>query len=500
MDARSRTEHAADSERRSPKRGDLGHRPEWVADAVFYQIFPDRFARSARVPKPAGLESWDSPPTRHGYKGGDLLGVVEHLDWLEELGINALYLNPIFQSASNHRYHAYDYCRVDPMLGGDEAFDELLTAAHRRGMRVVLDGVFNHTGRGFFPFHDVLENGTDSPYFDWFTIHGTPVNPYDLSRPPGYEAWWRLHALPKLNTANPAVREYLMGVAEHWIRRGADGWRLDVPEEISTVGFWEEFRTRVRALNPDAYLVGEIWHAAPEWTVGGDRFDGVMNYVLTEAVLRFAAGPHIDAEVVAPVNLTLQPPLDAGGYREAVARLLAAYPEEVRPGNLNLLGSHDTARVLSMVGGDAPSVVLAAMLLFASPGAPCIFYGDEIGLTGRHDPGARVAFPWDRPELWNRPLLESFRELVALRRSLAPLRRGGYRHLWADGPVYVFARDLADQHVVAALNVGDAQQQVDIPTPGPTVDRRWGQAWAEAAGEVWRVVLPARAAGVWVAG
>ena len=193
-------------------------------------------------------------------------------------------------------------------------------------MRVVLDGVFNHTGRGFFPFHDVLENGAESPYLDWFTIYGTPINAYDLSRPPDYDAWWRLHALPKLNTANPVVREYLMQVAEHWIRRGADGWRLDVPEEITTAGFWEEFRARVRAVSPEAYLVGEIWHAAPQWIATGERFDGVMNYVLTEAVLRFAGADHIDAEVIGPVNLTLRPPLDAVGYREAIERLLGRLP------------------------------------------------------------------------------------------------------------------------------------------------------------------------------
>jgi len=474
--------------------------PGWVADAVFYQIFPDRFARSERVPKLAGLEPWDSPPTRHGYKGGDLLGVVEHLDWLEDLGVNALYLNPIFQSASNHRYHAYDYYRVDPMLGGNEAFDELLTAAHARGMRVVLDGVFNHTGRGFFPFHDVLENGTDSPYFDWFTIHGTPVNAYDLSRPPGYEAWWRLHALPKLNTDNPAVREYLMGVAEHWIRRGADGWRLDVPEEISTPGFWEEFRSRVRAANPEAYLVGEIWHPAPDWTAHGDRFDGVMNYALTEAVLRFAAGPHISSEVVAPVNLTLAPPLDAAGFQNAVEHLLAAYPDETHRGNLNLLGSHDTPRVLSMAGEDTRSVVLAAVLLFTFPGASCIFYGDEIGLSGHHDPGARVAFPWNHPDTWNRDLLEAFRGLVGLRRSLASLGRGSYRPLAAEGLVYAFARDLEDEHVVGVVNVGSDDARIEVPSAGRVVtERRWGDGEAEAAGEAWRMAVPARSAGIWLA-
>ena len=472
--------------------------PAWITDAVFYQIFPDRFARSERVPKAARLEAWDTAPTRHGYKGGDLLGVVEHLGWLEELGVNALYLNPIFQSASNHRYHAYDYCRVDPMLGGNQAFDELIEAAHRRGMRVVLDGVFNHTGRGFFPFHDVLENGADSPYVDWFTIYGTPVNAYDLNRPPGYEAWWHMHALPKLNAANPAVREYLMGVAEHWIRRGADGWRLDVPEEITSPGFWEEFRARVRAVNPEAYLVGEIWHPAPEWTAGGDRFDGVMNYALTEAVLRFAAGSHIDPQVVAPVNLTLQPPLDAPGYRAAVERLLAAYPEEAHRGNLNLLGSHDTARVLSMVGEDADSVVLAAALVFCFPGAPCIFYGDEIGLGGHHDPGARAGFPWARPDSWNGRLLEAFRGLTALRRAHAALRRGAYRHLHAEGSVYACGRDLEGEHLVVALNAGHQGAGLGFPMAGEVTERLWGSGQARLQGGAWQGELPGRAAGVWL--
>ena len=477
--------------------------PDWVADAVFYQIYPDRFARSARVPKLPHLEAWDSPPTRHGYKGGDLLGVVEHLGWLEDLGVSALYLNPIFQSASNHRYHAYDYLRVDPMLGGNEAFDALIAAAHARGMRVVLDGVFNHTGRGFFPFHDLLENGADSPYLDWFIVYGTPINAYDLTRPPGYEAWWRLHALPKLNTANPAVREYLMGVAEHWIRRGADGWRLDVPEEITTPGFWEEFRSRVRAANPEAYLVGEIWHAAPEWTAHGDRFDGVMNYVLTEAVLRFAAWGRIDSHVAAPVNLTLQPGLDAAGYRSAIDRLLGTYPPAARRGNLNLLGSHDTPRVLSTVGEDRESVMLSAALLFTFDGAPCIYYGDEVGMTGHHDPGARGAFPWERPDSWDRRLLEEFRSLAALRREHPALRRGAYRHLAAEGLLYAFCREGDGECLVVAVNAGE-QSAAAVVGPPPTGSARavlcWGRGEAVWGDGGWRVSVPGRAAGVWALG
>ena len=184
--------------------------PAWVRDAVFYQIFPDRFAKSAALEKPQGLEPWADPPTFNGYKGGDLLGICESLDWLTDLGINAIYLNPIFQSGANHRYHTHDYLLVDPLLGGNEAFDTLLSRCHQRGIRVMLDGVFNHASRGFFYFHDVLENGPSSPWADWFVIHDWPLHPYDADKPANYEAWWGLKALPKFNTDNPQVREYLM--------------------------------------------------------------------------------------------------------------------------------------------------------------------------------------------------------------------------------------------------------------------------------------------------
>ena len=283
--------------------------PAWVSDAVFYQIFPDQFARSDRVAKPGPLETWDSPPTTYGFKGGDLLGIVDHLDYIADLGVNALYLTPIFASASNHRYHTYDYYSVDPLLGGDAALRELLDACHARGMRVVLDGVFNHSGRGFWPFHHVLENGLDSPYVDWFYIDrqglaaGRPLRPYPGPRDSGrlgYEAWWGLPALPKLNVGNPRMREHLMGAVEHWLKFGIDGWRLDVAEEIGA-DFWREFRKRVRAINPDAYIVAEIWHEKPEWTAG-DTFDALMNYPVTEALLSFTAAHTIDKELVTRHN------------------------------------------------------------------------------------------------------------------------------------------------------------------------------------------------------
>ena len=295
--------------------------PDWVRHAVFYQIFPDRFAKSERVFKPAHLQDWGADPTRHAFQGGDLLGIVEHLDYLVELGVNALYLNPVFVSGANHRYHTDDYYQVDPLLGGNDALDEMIAACHERGIRVVLDGVFNHVGRGFHQFHNIVENGAESPYLDWFTIDKLPLNPYGKG-PAGYLGWYNLKPLPRLNTDNPVVREFIMQVAEHWLSKGIDGWRLDVPAEITADGFWEEFRDRVRAINPDAYIVGEIWEDSTEYIVGGTRFDATMNYLLTVEALSFAAGKHIDPRHVVPnpayatvAPIDAEPPMRAASTR-----------------------------------------------------------------------------------------------------------------------------------------------------------------------------------------
>ncbi len=470
--------------------------PDWVADAIFYQIFPDRFACSQGVPKPGNLESWDSPATRHGYKGGDLLGIVEHLDWLTDLGVNAIYLNPIFQSASNHRYHTHDYYRVDPLLGGNEAFDVLVAAAHDRGLRVIIDGVFNHASRGFLQFNDILENGAASAWRDWFTVFRYPPNAYDLSRPPDYAAWWGLHALPEFNTENLEVREFIMRVAEHWIERGADGWRLDVPANIKTQGFWEEFRVRVKAVNPEAYLVGEIWVTDPQWTSDRGRFDGVMNYALLSAILRFVAAGRIDGDHASRIPLDFDPH-DAHGYEAAIAYLLAAYSKATTRANLNLLGSHDTPRLLSLVGGHRSAVKLAATLLFTFPGAPCVYYGDEIGMAGGHDPGCREGFPWGREDEWDHELLETFRSLMALRHREPALRHGGYRHFHAYGGFYAFAREHGSDCLLVAVNAGDEAAGFTTRLPGTRTEPLWGEGQASLVDGCVHVDLPARSAGVW---
>ncbi|MCW5852359.1 MAG: glycoside hydrolase family 13 protein, partial [Anaerolineae bacterium] len=326
--------------------------PEWVKDAVFYQIFPDRFAKSDRVLKPHHLYPWDAEPPEEGYQGGDLLGIVEHLDYLQDLGITAIYMTPIFQSATNHRYHTHDYEKVDPMLGGNEALRELVREAHRRDMRVVLDGVFNHASRGFFQFSDILENGPHSAWLDWFTVEGWPLSAYDGSQPANYVGWVGNRALPKLNTDNPQVREYIMRIAEFWLREyDIDGWRLDVPFEIKTPGFWAEFRQRVKAVKPDAYIVGEVWLDAREW-LQGDQFDAVMNYLFTEAVISFTAGEHMAVPQLLGRSYAPYPPTDAAQFSQRVQQVLGLYDWQINLVQLNLLDSHDTSRLLSIARGD----------------------------------------------------------------------------------------------------------------------------------------------------
>ena len=451
--------------------------PAWVRDAVFYQIFPDRFASSGRVPKPGVLEPWDAAPTRHGFKGGDLLGIVEHLDDLVDLGITAIYLTPIFQSASNHRYHTYDYFHVDPLLGGDAALRELVDAVHARNMRIVLDGVFNHTGRGFWPFHHIVENGADSPYRDWFHLDPAvregrrSVNPYPPVEPAsfgtlGYEAWWDLPALPKLDTDHPAVREYLFSVAEHWLRFGIDGWRLDVPQEISDPGFWATFRERCRAVRPDAYLVGEIWELAPAW-VGDAGFDALMDYPLGEAILGYAGGSRLDLAMVASHREYRQylRPLDGPAFAGRLQELLTAYDPDVVAVQLNLLGSHDTPRALSILGEDRAGLRLATLLQCLVPGAPCIYYGDEIGLIGGIDPANRGSMPWDRAR-WDEGIRSFVRSVIALRHREPVLRHGSTRVVGAVGGAVAVERRGAGAWYLVTTNAGDGPADLEVALEG----------------------------------
>ncbi len=429
--------------------------PDWVKHAVFYQIFPDRFARSKqprkRLLQEARWEDWDSMPTLQGYKGGDLWGIMEDLDYIQNLGINAIYFTPIFQSASNHRYHTHDYYRVDPMLGGNEAFKELLDAAHQRNIKVVLDGVFNHSSRGFFFFHDVLENGPHSPWVNWFKIEGWPLSPYNGDFPANYVGWGGNRALPEFNHDNPEVREYIMEIAEYWIKFGIDGWRLDVPFEVKTPGFWQEFRDRVKAVNPEAYIVGEVWGDSREW-LDGTQFDGVMNYLFAGPTIAFAAGDRVVLEQVQSRDYQPYPPLFAAEYATKIQEVLQLYPWEIQLTQLNLLASHDTARLMTIAGGDIGSIELSTLLLLTFPGAPSIYYGDEVGLPGAIDPDSRRGFPLESN--WNQEIFNTHRQLIALRQNYPALRTGDYQVLHAQGQIYIFARTLGKEELIIAVNAG----------------------------------------------
>ena len=420
--------------------------PYWVEDAIFYQIFPDRFANGDPAHVLPGTKGWDELPTITGFHGGDLRGVIEKFDYLLDLGINALYFNPIFQATSNHRYNTTDYFKIDQKLGDLRDFRALLDLAHSNQVKVVLDGVFNHCGRGFFAFNDLLENQEASLYKDWFYIKNFPVRGYAGSQADDFQAWWGYRSLPKLNTGTKAVRRYIMDIARYWIEQGADGWRLDVPNEIDDDDFWAEFRQVVKAANPDAYLVGEIWDGNPRW-VGEKSFDGLMNYPLRDALLPWLNGKSKPSQ-----------------FGAAIDKILNLYPRENVYAMYLPLGSHDTERLWTMLGGDIARVKLALLFQFAFPGAPAIYYGDEIGLEGGKDPGCRRTFPWE-PGRWRLELRQWVKKLVQLRKSLPVLRRGDYQQIWLNDArgCYVFGRRLGDQRVMVALNVSQTKRNLHLP-------------------------------------
>ena len=367
----------------------------WTDTTVMYQIFPERFANGMGE-KPYITAPWDARPTPRMYLGGDLPGVTQHLDYLSDLGVNCLYFTPIHPSPTNHKYSIVDYYDVDAGFGGQAAFRELVQAAHARGMRVLLDGVFNHCSEYHPFFEDVKRCGNASPYYDFFLLDGD----FPSREKGNYRTFGFSSDMPKLNTGNPAVIDYFCGVGAWWIREfGIDGWRLDVMDEISD-DFLRAFRKAVKAANPDALILGEAWHDPRAW-LAGDELDGVMNYGLTKALIDYL----VDGALTA---------------RQAASRLTRLFFRTTSISArmmMNLLDSHDTDRFLTLLRGDRQRLKLALCLLFFFPGMPCVYYGDEIGMTGGYDPDCRKGFIWDETA-WDAEL----RRHVQL---LARLKTGG---------------------------------------------------------------------------
>ncbi len=451
--------------------------PEWLKEAVFYQIFPDRFANGNPANDPPGVAPWGSTPTRDNFCGGDLQGIIDHLPYLESLGVNALYLTPIFQARSNHKYDTCDYRAIDPAFGDLAVLQHLVDLCHERGMHVVLDAVFNHCGDGFWAFTDLVQKGEASPYRDWFFTTGFPIQ----AEPPNYQTCGGASILPKLNLENPQVREYLFAAARYWMDQARiDGWRLDVPWK-APLSFWREFRSLVKQLNPQAYIAGEVWRDPEPW-LAGDTCDGIMNYPLREAILDYCVRDTMDAE----------------DFNHVTTRLLEMYGEAAAS-QLNLIGSHDTARLLTLCQGDIDRAILAAVAQFTAVGIPMIYYGDEIGLQGENDPGCRACMPWDETA-WNQSLREIYQVLIRARKEHPALRIGGLKPIWVFNGVYVYLRCWEEDQVIIILNPRQARANVAIPLDGQiTLENDWwdllsGTRFTVSDRGLWIKDIPAKSA------
>lgn len=436
--------------------------PAWVKDAVFYQIFPERFANGDKSNDPEEVLPWGGEPAPDNYFGGDLQGVIDRADHLEELGINAIYFTPIFEATTNHKYDTKDYMKVDPHFGTNEKLKELVEACHKRGIRVLLDAVFNHCGYSFPPYVDVLEKGEQSVYKDWFHVREFPLRVVEGI--PTFDTFAFTPMMPKLNTENPEVKQYLLDVARYWIEEvGIDGWRLDVANEVDHQ-FWREFRQTVKAVNPDAYILGEMFHEGMMW-LQGDQFDAVMNYPFTYAMHDFFAERCIDGVQ----------------FAQAIEHQLASYPQQANEVMFNLLDSHDTARLLTLCGNDKRRMKLAALFQLTFLGTPCIYYGDEVGLDGENDPGCRKCMEWDK-EKQDQELLDYYKRMIKLRHEHAALRTGSFRFLYAKEQDQVIAYERADEEeqFVIVVNNGTRRRSVRLPMAAG----EWMQIFSETKVEV----------------
>lgn len=381
---------------------DISQTPDWVNDTVWYQIFVDRFCNGNKQTDPENTYPWKKGEvTNYEFYGGDLEGIIQKLDYLADLGINGIYLTPMFSSPSVHKYDTTDYFTIDEHFGNRQVFRCLVQEAHKRGIKIMIDGVFNHCGKYFGPWRDVLQRGPDSQYYDWFMINQWPFDKQDYSTKDGkYYSFAFYGNMPKLNTNNEEVIKYFGDVCEYWVREyGVDGLRFDVANEVSHQ-FCRTLRKRLKKIKPDLYLLGEIWHDSSEW-LRGDEYDGVMNYPLTSSINDF----WVDKS------------LSSRDFEHMINRSYTMYMQQNNNVLLNLLDSHDTDRLFTRCRCNEDAFFQQLVVLFTMPGSPCIFYGTEIGMEGGHDPDCRRCMPWDEIEggMWD--------GRTAVMRALIKLRR-----------------------------------------------------------------------------
>jgi glycosidase len=446
---------------------DAWNPPAWVSSTVWYSIFPDRFR--PRSGKTGGTHAFGlhvGKPSNDQFYGGDVQGVIEAIPYLQELGVNGIYFTPIFKAYSAHKYDTEDYFQIDPSFGTNAEFKAMVEACHEAGIKVMLDGVFNHCGWEHPFFQDVLHHGKKSKYHGCFFIDGDrPVvehlgpngRPKKHDKMPNYKTFAMTPVMPKWNTSDPIAREYLISVGTHWVKEyDIDGWRLDVSNEVSH-RFWRSFRDAVRAVKKDVYLIGENWDDANAWLMG-DQFDAVMNYEVSYPIWNFF-GPKQNESI------------DGIEFVQRISRILTLYPRPVASQMFNLLSSHDTMRLLTRFEGNKERFLLAYFFLFLLCGCPSIYYGDEIGMEGAHDPDSRRCMIWDK-QAQDRTLFDAFRALIAMRKGNPDLHRVDIEWIHVSKESLVFCKG----STFVAIHTGESKTTIPLSGKSATAFRTNGLA------------------------
>lgn len=427
--------------------------PEWVKKTVWYQIFPERFANGDTSNDPSETLPWRSGdhPTAESFYGGDLQGIIKHLDHFSQLGINGLYLTPIFKAPTNHKYDTQDYFEIDPHFGTKEDFKLLVEKAHAAGIRVMLDAVFNHIGDQSPQWQDVIANGRQSKYADWFHIHDfpvryTPTDNFEYTADANYDTFAFTPHMPKLNTANPEVQDYLIDIATYWIEEfDIDGWRLDVANEVDH-HFWKKFRAATTAIKPDIYILGEIWTSAQSW-LQGDEFSAVMNYAFTGSIVDFFAKQQISpSQMVHKLNAQLML------NRDQTNQVM-----------FNLLDSHDAPRILTVANNNKAIVKQMYTFMFLQQGTPDIYYGSEYAMTGHQDPDNRKPMVWQSDQQ-DATMYDFLKQLIQLRHDYQTVLSEGTLSWETDDNKNIvgFTRQLGQTKIFAIFNAGNTNYE--IPT------------------------------------
>ena len=423
-------------------RNDMICIPKWTENMVMYHIFPDSFAEKKNyISGRRKVIQIEKGLTSESKNGGTLRGILENLDYIEELNVNCLYLNPIFMAASYHKYDTIDYMEIDPCFGTKQDLKDLVNECHKRGIRVILDGVFNHCGSGFLPFLDVLKNGEKSEYCNWFYKLNFPVV-YDTI--PNYEAFAYVKEMPKLNTGNQEVIDYFCKVGRYWISEAdIDGWRLDVANEINH-DFWRAFKKAVKEEKDDIFLIGEIWEDSTIWLMG-DQFDSTMNYTFSYICREFFAKKIISVSQ----------------FDQKIHRMNLRYPEMVTRAQMNFLDTHDVSRFFSDCAGDDRKLRLAVLYMMCAVGIPSVFYGDECGITGITEPEYRKIMQWGCED----SLIEFYQKCIKIRKNSKALCTGTYETLICEdrNEIYGFARKTKEETMVVIMNMGEKEQKITIP-------------------------------------